>query len=497
MTRGAPHNERTEFFRVWHHVSAELATVGAALDRLPAPRRNQLLAIVHDLQAQQARLFHQVDQLPATSVAGIDFVERATEGLQALAERVAELARLAQPPPPAPIARAPPVRDWVHEQITHHNGQFGSTLDKLQTALHQAASEPIANAPAHYHPPAQMHAASGHNQHCGVCQQPVQVVYLPPVTAMPQGRQHHSPPRPAEIDEREDDAPRGKRRGRSARVATHEETPAGMVSTLLKGMGGVSVMIGAAIMVSNFSFADRFFGSASPPLPPAALERTAESTAPPVPSQTASAAQNQQDDKTFKARLEITPRSQIAEQRALQRAETAAAMPEVRSPATQVAPIARSRPAPPAAEVDIKPQRPPVKLIAKAPPAEIEPTSDEPPPSRKNTVMAAVAAPPPSAARPVEKPTEAPASADTGDGLFVAVLSTHKEAKAAREEFGELQKKHRDVLGAKQSEVQMTAGATGTWHRLVVTPALGKDAANELCNKLRNSGYGKCWVKPY
>ena len=111
-----------------------------------------------------------------------------------------------------------------------------------------------------------------------------------------------------------------------------------------------------------------------------------------------------------------------------------------------------------------------------------------------------VAPPPPPApvARQPEKPAEAPGKSEPeGGGLYVAVLSTHKEAAAAREEFAELQKKHRDVLGSKQSEVQMAAGATGAWHRLVVTPALPKDAANDLCTRLRSAGYGKCWVKPY
>jgi hypothetical protein len=82
-------------------------------------------------------------------------------------------------------------------------------------------------------------------------------------------------------------------------------------------------------------------------------------------------------------------------------------------------------------------------------------------------------------------------------GLFVPVLSTHKDAKAAREAFAELQKQHVAILGAKQSEVQSSASGSGTWHRLVVTPASSKEAATGVCNKLRAAGYGRCWVKPY
>jgi cell division protein FtsN len=53
------------------------------------------------------------------------------------------------------------------------------------------------------------------------------------------------------------------------------------------------------------------------------------------------------------------------------------------------------------------------------------------------------------------------------------------------------------VLGAKQSEVQTSGSESGTWHRLVVTPASTKEAATEICNKLRAAGYARCWVKPY
>ncbi len=93
--------------------------------------------------------------------------------------------------------------------------------------------------------------------------------------------------------------------------------------------------------------------------------------------------------------------------------------------------------------------------------------------------------------------TAEPDVSEPNDGLFVPVLSTHKDAKAAREAFIELQKQHLSLLGAKQSEVQMSSSQNGTWYRLVVTPATSKNAATELCNALGTAGYGRCWVKPY
>ena len=113
----------------------------------------------------------------------------------------------------------------------------------------------------------------------------------------------------------------------------------------------------------------------------------------------------------------------------------------------------------------------------------------------------AVAAPPAmpaakAAPKPVPPPVE-PEAEEPSDALFVPVLSTHKDAKAAREAFYDLQKQHAAILGAKQSEVQVSATDTGAWHRLVVTPASSKEAATEICNRLRSAGYGRCWVKAY
>jgi SPOR domain len=109
--------------------------------------------------------------------------------------------------------------------------------------------------------------------------------------------------------------------------------------------------------------------------------------------------------------------------------------------------------------------------------------------------MTASVRPPP--ANPVRALPPAAPRVDEGDGLYVVVLSTHKEASAAQEEFAELQKKYAGILGSKQSEVQIISGQTGSWHRLVATPASTKAAASEICNDLRSAGYGRCWVKAY
>ena len=526
--------ERTEFFHVWHQVSAGLASAAANLDRLPEPRRGMLLEIVQDLQVQQARLFSEVEQLSPTSVAAITYVQRATGELYALAERVRSLAAHTRPAPATPHAPGPPLlAPPPHGQrvpvVGAPRNRFDSTLDKLHVALHVAGSEraiapphhpahgaaPIQYAQPHYASHAAPVSHGSHGPHCA-CQQPVQIVYLP---APPD---HGPMPRIARHDDRDDrdDDDRSSRRGRRNRDERRagEETPAAMVSTLLKGMGGVSVLIASAVMVANVSFADLFGGGRTALPPPVAVTQPLERVALAEPPQHVLTAPAPGEKTT--ARLD-TPlrRDPIEGSRGCVAAEPPAVTPDIRSTAT-VAPIARAKPLTPgearrvgeltAADLSLKPTRPPVRVISKA--AIVEPEPDvnselpvaEAPsiaargPVPKKVAMVAPPPPPAPVARQPEKPAEAPGKSEPeGGGLYVAVLSTHKEAAAARDEFAELQKKHRDVLGSKQSEVQMAAGATGAWHRLVVTPALPKDAANDLCTRLRSAGYGKCWVKPY
>jgi hypothetical protein len=80
--------------------------------------------------------------------------------------------------------------------------------------------------------------------------------------------------------------------------------------------------------------------------------------------------------------------------------------------------------------------------------------------------------------------------------LFVPVLLTHQDAASVRTTFVELQKTYRAILSGLRSEIQ-PVDARGAWHRLVLLPASDKAAANDICSRLRASGYERCWVKPY
>ncbi len=503
-----------------------------------------MLAIVQDLQARQARLLRQVQQLPATSVAGICAIEGAIDEQRSLARQITgfiQETRLDRPEPsrhlvrPAAFAAPLPARPAA----LNYRDQFGSALTELQAAMQAAPgdrasgsdnsaaafgsgaafgrSDAILAMPSFMRPagavrpanayagqqPAAPQARHAHGSYGGAWQHPVQVVYLPAHQA-PSARPAHP-----DHDLRRDDDEDAPRRGRRAPAQgrSDDDAPDGIVSKMLRGLGTVSVMIWAAVIISSMSFADRIFSRS--PSPPAAQEHIEDrrGSAREGASRTgASSEAIETGEKTYTARLERPARRGDAEPPRVTPLAQQASIADSRV-AAAVAPIARSKPAlrpidP--VEVEVKPQRP-VKLIAKAPPEDAvsnAPTFALPKaeiaPAPKKMAMATAAVPPPSAVRPVETPAEAPAAApESTGGLYVAVLSTHKDAKAAHEEFAELQKQHRAVLGAKQSEVQLTAGATGSWHRLVVTPAAPKEAANEICNKLRSSGYGRCWVKPY
>jgi hypothetical protein len=227
-------------------------------------------------------------------------------------------------------------------------------------------------------------------------------------------------------------------------------------------------MLAIAVLINGITLADRIIGSSMPSTQLFARMRSQADESPP-PVQVANAMPAAAGEKTFHARLE-RPAGGPAVPAALPWPVQAAT---VMTPATTV-----HEPAP----------RAKAQVIAKAATAAAEP----PAPVRK---VAAVA-PHPEPSRPSATTISANAKGD-GDGLYVVVLSTHKDAGEAREEFAQLQKKYVAVLGSKQPEVQVVAGQTESWHRLVVTPASSKTAATEICSSLRSAGYGRCWVKEY
>jgi len=250
-------------------------------------------------------------------------------------------------------------------------------------------------------------------------------------------------------------------------------------------------MLAVAVLINGVQIAERLFGSTLSSSQLMAREQQAADNHPTLPRIEARPSITAQGDKPFADRFEAAPPVLApASQPPSSEAPTSpgsinafsGAKPAERAVTLQANDSDRI-------DLDAKPLRPKAKVATK-------PVEANAPAAPKVVMAAPLPRPPAAPVRPAPKPA-AVSGAEEGDGLYVAVLSTHKEPGAAQEDFGELQKKYARILGSKQSEVQVISGQTGSWHRLVATPASTKAAANELCNDLRAAGYSRCWVKAY
>jgi hypothetical protein len=244
-------------------------------------------------------------------------------------------------------------------------------------------------------------------------------------------------------------------------------------------------MLAVAVVFNGIQFAERIFGLNMPNSQFVAHEQPDVDSRRPVTPVNARPIVAE-GDKPFVDRLETVP-PPVAPTSSQQAAEAT-------TPSTPINDGVPGRAAPSsgATPTERAATPPKVKVAAKVANPEVAEAGS---PAKQKPVMTASVRPPP--ANPVRAVSPAAPRVEEGDGLYVVVLSTHKEAGAAQEEFAELQKKFAGILGSKQSEVQIISGQTGSWHRLVATPASTKAAANEICNDLRSAGYGRCWVKAY
>ena len=496
---------RTRFQAMSQQVTGGLCSISARVHELPEAQRPPLLGVLHNLEGMQLKLRQLVEQGSlggaASIAASINVLEAAIPAQLDLLGQVSALA------------------DRIGLRVHAAAAQYSHASDN-RGPWPPAFLLPPPTAVAHLpqalpHPGPPVHAYVALAPHPGVYHQPPPPGY--PVAVAPAWPQAPPPARAAEPDDADyddrDEAEEepGRRRSSPRRRARDEEAGRRPPWSPLRDISSVGLMLGAVI-AGGFSFADRIYRPSGPGDKLAMFEQAGRE-----PGVLGPAAQSVVGDK-FQGRLSEEPG---ASERA--DAPRAAAAADGLAPAQALAPEIEHTlepPAPPAPAQALAPpaprgrsaiptapqrpamptagQRPPVKLIAKVPEPAAPPASPAPSPKIE---QAALVAPPPAAAKPAaQPPAPAPADPDAAEssgGLFVPVLSTHKDAKAAREAFAELQKKHAAVLGAKQSEVQASASEGGAWHRLVVTPATSKEAATEVCSKLRTAGYGRCWVKPY
>ncbi len=160
----------------------------------------------------------------------------------------------------------------------------------------------------------------------------------------------------------------------------------------------------------------------------------------------------------------------VNQQRPPLRGATAASDPQ---PATPI-----SRQAPKVADL-------PLPKVKAADPAQ---SADAPPVPVKKKV----------AARDDLKAGSTTTTASTGgSGTYVAALISTKTREEALKTFANLHQTYSDLQGKVPDVREVDRGEKGIWQRLVVGPPGSKEAASDLCKKLKSQGLKDCWVTAY
>ena len=97
----------------------------------------------------------------------------------------------------------------------------------------------------------------------------------------------------------------------------------------------------------------------------------------------------------------------------------------------------------------------------------------------------------------VAPPPRKPVAASSGSG-YVAVLASKKSRQDALNSFADLHSQYPDVLGGMTPDVrEANLGDKGLWYRLIVGPPGSRDAARNVCVKLKDKGFKDCWPVAY
>jgi hypothetical protein len=168
------------------------------------------------------------------------------------------------------------------------------------------------------------------------------------------------------------------------------------------------------------------------------------------------------------------------------------AAPEVKPPANAV-PVPMTPPAMAAAP-------PPPPAVAKAPeakPAE-PPKVATTPPEAKQVEAPKVAAPKPAPApEPKQLASIQPAAGAAAAGAFRVQIASLRTTEDAAKSWEKLKTTNPDLLGKLSGNVvRADLGDKGTFYRVVAGPFSDRDAASELCAKLKQRNVGCLVVKP-
>ena len=101
-------------------------------------------------------------------------------------------------------------------------------------------------------------------------------------------------------------------------------------------------------------------------------------------------------------------------------------------------------------------------------------------------------------------PRSVPRAVDTassgGVNGFVAVLASKGSRTEALATYADLSQMYGGALQGRVPDIQaadLSDRGLGTMYRVVVGPPGSRDAANDVCSRLRSAGYTGCWVKAY
>jgi hypothetical protein len=153
------------------------------------------------------------------------------------------------------------------------------------------------------------------------------------------------------------------------------------------------------------------------------------------------------------------------------------------------------RPAPPPADPP-EAAAPPQPVVTNAPPKvadlPLPKVHSEPPPPRRRPAVRD------DAAAPKGRATTTASTGAAGANGYVAVLASRKSRDEALKSFVDLHQKYPDILTGRTPDVrEADLGQKGVWYRLIVGPPGSREAANDVCIKLKAHGFSGCWASAY
>ncbi len=85
-----------------------------------------------------------------------------------------------------------------------------------------------------------------------------------------------------------------------------------------------------------------------------------------------------------------------------------------------------------------------------------------------------------------------------GGGGYLVQIAARRNRLDALAAFADLQQRYNSLLSGRQPDIQEAdLGSRGTWYRLRIGPPTSRQAAANLCQKLKSSGLKDCLIKSY